>query len=112
MQKFQRGVASCKDLYLPLQFVHGFSTKECSRDFVLMSSSSMTTHFFVLAEETEDEKETRLKQDGQSWASLSRFLPGGFHLDRSAMRLNVQEEVAPPQPIRRPTTSPRSSAAE
>lgn len=55
-------MASCKDLYMPLQFVRGFSTKQYQRDFVLMSSSSMTTHFFVLAEETEEERESRLRQ--------------------------------------------------
>ena len=61
MQKFQRGSSACKDIYMPIQFVHGFTTLEYQRDFLLMSSSSMTTHFFVLTEETDEEKETRLK---------------------------------------------------
>ena len=59
-----------------------------------MSSSSMTTHFFVLTEETDEEKEARLNSGNQSW--FSRILPSGLTLDRSAIRLNVQEEVVPP----------------
>lgn len=54
----------------------------------------MTTHFFVLTEETDEEKEARLNSGNQSW--FSRILPSGLTLDRSAIRLNVQEEVAPP----------------
>ena len=87
IQKFQRGSSTCKEIYSPIQFVHGFSTKNHNRDFVLLSSSSMTTHMFVLNEETEDEKLARTKQaSGWTW---SKLLPDSLTLDRSAIRLNV-----------------------
>ena len=54
----------------------------------------MTTHFFVLKDETDEEKETRLKHGDSSW--FTRILPSGLTLDRSAIRLNVQEELEPP----------------
>ena len=63
----------------------------------------MTTHFFVLKDETDEEKETRLKQGDSSW--FTRILPSGLTLDRSAIRLNVQEELEPPQPIQHPNAS-------
>ena len=72
-----------------------------------MSSSSMTTHMFVLSEETDEEREARLNEK-PSWVSFSRFLPAALALERSAIRLNVQEEVSPPQPFRPPNANQKS----
>ena len=64
-------------------------------DFLLFSSSSMTTHMFVIKSKEElDETQTQQKD---SW-TFSRFLPSSFSLERSKIRLNILEELAPAVP--------------
>ena len=49
----------------------------------------MTTHMFILSDETDQEKENKQRQDSSSWSAFTRFLPGTLTLERSAIRLNV-----------------------
>ena len=58
-QSFARGAARCNEIYLPIQFVEGFSIQDHVCDFILLSSSSMTSHMFALKthEELEETKD-------------------------------------------------------
>lgn len=62
----------------------------------MLSSSSMTTHIFILKNEEElAESQSLLKE---SW-TFSQFLPQYYSLERSQIRLNIQEELTPISPF-------------
>mmetsp|Transcript_43455 Transcript_43455/g.57518 ORF Transcript_43455/g.57518 Transcript_43455/m.57518 type:complete len:85 (+) Transcript_43455:1536-1790(+) len=56
----------------------------------------MTTHMFAL--KTPDELEEQQQQPKDSGGFFSRFLPLTFTLERSKIRLNILEDVAPVEP--------------
>ena len=62
----------------------------------------MTSHMFVV--KSAEELEESQAQQQQSW-NISRFLhlPASFSLERSKIRLNILEELAPV-----PTPNPRA----
>ena len=69
--------------------------REHPADFILVSSSSMTSHLFVLKTEEELEEAHQSKQK-ESWTFSSLLLPQIYSMERSKIRLNIQEELAPP----------------
>ena len=69
--------------------------REHPADFILVSSSSMTSHLFVLKTEDELEDAQQSKQK-ESWTFSSLLLPQIYSMERSKIRLNIQEELAPP----------------
>lgn len=95
-QSFARSSTSCKDIYRPIQIVEGFSMQEHMCDFILLSTSSMTSHMFAL--KTKEELEATMLQQKDSW-TFSRFLPSSFSLERSKIRLNIPEELTPAAPL-------------
>ena len=70
--------------------------QEHKADFIMLSTSSMTTHIFIL--KNEDELVESKNQLKESW-TFSQFLPQYYSLERSHIRLNIQEELAPPSPF-------------
>jgi len=80
---------------MPIQIIEGFSMQEHVADFIMLSSSSMTTHMFTL--KSDEELAETQSQQKESW-TFSQFLPQYYQLERSKIRLDILAELAPPSP--------------